>query len=46
MPELKVIPEEIEAAVKEYAYENLQEAIRIKEKHARDAAAEAVKRCV
>ena len=43
MPELKVIPEEIEAAVKEYAYENLQEAIRIKEKHARDAAAEAVK---
>ena len=43
MPELKVIPEEIEAAVKEYAYENLLEAIRIKEKHARDAAAEAVK---
>lgn len=43
MPELKVIPEEIEAAVKDYAYENLLEAIRIKEKHARDAAAEAVK---
>ncbi len=43
MPELKVIPEEIEAAVKEYAYDNLLEAIRIKEKHARDAAAEAVK---
>ena len=43
MPELKVIPEEIEAAVKEYAYENLLEAIRIKEKHARGAAAEAVK---
>lgn len=43
MPELKVIPEEIEAAVKEYTYENLLEAIRIKEKHARDAAAEAVK---
>lgn len=43
MPELKVIPEEIEAAVKEYAYENLQAAIRIKEKHARDAAAEEVK---
>ena len=42
-PELKVIPEEIEAAVKEYAYENLLEAIRIKEKHARDAAADAVK---
>ena len=43
MPELKVIPEEIEGAVKEYAYDNLLEAIRIKEKHARDAAAEAVK---
>ena len=43
MPELKVIPEEIEAAVKEYAYDNLLEAIRIKEKHTRDAAAEAVK---
>lgn len=43
VPELKVIPEEIEAAVKEYAYDNLLEAIRIKEKHARDAAAEAVK---
>ena len=43
MPELQVIPEEIEAAVKDYAYENLLEAIRIKEKHARDAAAEAVK---
>lgn len=43
MPELKVIPEEIEAAVKEYAYDNLLEAIRIKEKHARDAATEAVK---
>ncbi len=43
MPELKVIPEEIEAAVKEYTYDNLLEAIRIKEKHARDAAAEAVK---
>lgn len=43
MPELKVIPEEIEAAVKAYAYENLQAAIRIKEKHARDAAAEEVK---
>lgn len=38
-----MIPEEIEAVVKEYAYENLLEAIRIKEKHARDAAAEAVK---
>lgn len=43
VPELKVIPEEIEAAVKAYAYDNLLEAIRIKEKHARDAAAEAVK---
>ena len=43
MPELKVIPEEIEAAVKEYAYDNLLEAIRIKDKHTRDAAAEAVK---
>ncbi len=43
VPELKVIPEEIEAAVKEYTYDNLLEAIRIKEKHARDAAAEAVK---
>ena len=43
MPELKVIPEEIEAAVKECTYDNLLEAIRIKEKHARDAAAEAVK---
>ena len=43
VPELKVIPEEIEAAVKEYAYDNLLEAIRIKEKHTRDAAAEAVK---
>lgn len=43
MPELHVIPEEIEAAVKEYAYDNLLEAIRIKEKHTRDAAAEAVK---
>ena len=43
IPELKVIPEEIEAAVKEYAYDNLLEAIRIKEKHTRDAAAEAVK---
>lgn len=43
MPELKVIPAEIEAAVKEYAYDNLLEAIRIKEKHARDAAAEDVK---
>lgn len=43
MPELKVIPEEIEKAVKEYTYDNLLEAIRIKEKHARDAAAEAVK---
>lgn len=43
MPELKVIPEEIEAAVKAYAYENLQAAIRIKEKHARDAATEEVK---
>lgn len=43
MPELKVIPAEIETAVKEYAYDNLLEAIRIKEKHARDAAAEAVK---
>lgn len=43
MPELKVIPAEIEAAVKDYAYDNLLEAIRIKEKHARDAAAEAVK---
>ena len=43
VPELKVIPEEIEAAVKEYAYDNLLEAIRIKDKHTRDAAAEAVK---
>lgn len=43
IPELKVIPEEIEAAVKEYAYDNLLEAIRIKDKHTRDAAAEAVK---
>ncbi len=43
VPELKVIPEEIEAAVKEYTYENLLEAIRIKEKHARDAKAEEVK---
>ena len=43
VPELKVIPEEIEAAVKAYAYDNLLEAIRIKEKHTRDAAAEAVK---
>ncbi len=43
MPELKVIPEEIETAVKEYAYDNLLEAIRIKDKHTRDAAAEAVK---
>ena len=43
VPALKVIPEEIEAAVKEYTYDNLLEAIRIKEKHARDAAAEAVK---
>ena len=43
MPELKVIPEEVEAAVKEYAYDNLLEAIRIKDKHTRDAAAEAVK---
>ncbi|MBR4943838.1 MAG: polyribonucleotide nucleotidyltransferase [Peptococcaceae bacterium] len=43
MPELKVIPEEIEAAVKEYAYDNLLEAIRIKDKHTRDAAADAVK---
>ena len=43
VPELKVIPEEIEAAVKEYTYDNLLEAIRIKEKHARDAKAEEVK---
>ena len=43
VPELKVIPEEIEAAVKEYAYDNLLGAIRIKDKHTRDAAAEAVK---
>lgn len=43
VPELKVIPEEIETAVKEYAYDNLLEAIRIKEKHARDAAADKVK---
>lgn len=43
MPELKVIPEEIETAVKAYAYDNLLEAIRIKDKHTRDAAAEAVK---
>ncbi|MBO5139344.1 MAG: polyribonucleotide nucleotidyltransferase [Peptococcaceae bacterium] len=43
VPELKVIPEEIETAVKEYTYDNLLEAIRIKEKHARDAKAEEVK---
>jgi len=43
VPDLKLIPEEITAAVKEYTYENLLEAIRIKEKHARDAAADAVK---
>jgi len=43
VPELKVIPEEITAAVKEYAYDKLLEAVRIKEKHARDEAAEAVK---
>ena len=43
VPELKVIPEEIEAAVKEYTYDNLLAAIRIKEKHARDAKAEEVK---
>lgn len=43
MPQLAKIPEEIEVAVKEYAYDRLQEAIRIKEKHARDEAAEGVK---
>lgn len=42
-PVLIDIPEEITAAVDEYAHADLLEAIRIKEKHARDEAAEAVK---
>lgn len=42
-PVLINIPDEITNAVNEYAHDHLLEAIRIKEKHARDDAAEAVK---
>ena len=42
-PVLINIPEEITEAVNAYAHDNLLEAIRIKEKHARDEAADAVK---
>lgn len=42
-PLLVQIPAEIEEAVKSYAYDALLDAVRIKEKHARDEAAEAVK---
>jgi len=43
MPTLINIPEEIVAAVNEFAHDELLEAIRIKDKHTRDEAADAVK---